>query len=95
MTFREKFHRTSEWHEKVIVIELYHLRMSVQNKRWSLSKTAQYFNVSIGLVSENLKLAKAIHDDVNFIKQPNRQEALKELRKHGNNGNTIRSSPSE
>ena len=78
MTYREKFHRSSLWHEKVTVIELYHLKMLSQGK-WNISDTANYFDVSLGLISENLKLAQAIHNDHTILNCKSRQEALRHL----------------
>lgn len=79
MTFREKYLKSEIWHEKAIVMEIYHLAMCQRIKGWTIGNTAQYFNVSIGLVSENLKLALAIHLDPVLIQSPNRQKALKRV----------------
>jgi len=64
-------------------MEIYHLAMSTRDKAWTISKTAQYFSSSIGLVSENLRLAQGLHTNSLLIKSPNRQEALKRLNGHG------------
>jgi hypothetical protein len=79
MTFKDRYDASKVWHEKAIVIELYHLTMHQQNKNWTLIKTAKYFHVSIGLVSENLRLADAIHYDAGILKCETRQDALKRL----------------
>lgn len=82
MTFLEKYQACETWHEKVIVMGLYHLAMSSRNKGWTLVKTAEDFGCSIGLVSENLKLAHAIHNNERLMKCSSRQEALKKLNGH-------------
>lgn len=69
-----------EWHGKALVMEIYHLAMCNKIKEWTVQKTATYFNVSIGLVSENLKLARAIHTDEKIIKSNSRQDALNKLK---------------
>lgn len=60
-------------------MEIYHLAMTQRVKGWTISETARYFGVSIGLTSENLKLAHAIHTTPTLIQFPNRQEALKRM----------------
>jgi hypothetical protein len=60
-------------------MELYHLAMSQREKGWTITKTAQQFNCSIGLVSENLKLASAIHIKPSLLKIESRQDALKRI----------------
>jgi hypothetical protein len=44
----------------------FHLRMKVKHYGWNQSHTARYFGVSIGLVSENLRLFKRYEDLINF-----------------------------
>lgn len=79
MTFKEKYEKCLKWHEKVLVIELYHLVQIHKNKNWTLSKTAEYFSISMGLVSENLKLASAIHQNERIMNLDTRQEALRRI----------------
>lgn len=83
MTFKDRYLREQTWHGRAIIMEIYHLAMSQREKNWTLTKTAEYFRVSIGLVSENLRLAHAIHLNPAFMQSPNRQEALKRLNGHG------------
>lgn len=61
---------------------LYHqtMRMNFANN-WKLSDTAEYFNVSIGLVSENIKLSNAIDEDIRLTKCKTRQQALNLIKK--------------
>jgi len=58
---------------------LFHLAMSHKEKSWTIAKTAQYFDVSVGLVSENIRLANAIHLNERILKCQSRQEALKRI----------------
>jgi len=81
MTFLEKYKSEDTWQGKAMIMEIYHLTMSNRTK-WTISQTAEHFQCSIGLVSENLKLAHAIHINENILKCKSRQEALKRL----NNG---------
>lgn len=52
-----------------------------KNQIWNLAKTAAVFNVSVGLVSENLKLANAIHLNEDVMNEPNRQAALDRIKR--------------
>lgn len=79
MTFLERYNQETTWHGKVMIMEIYHLAMSSRFKDWTISKTAKSFGVSIGLVSENLRLAHAIHVNEKFMKCESRQAALKLL----------------
>ena len=81
MTFQERYHSESTWHGKVLVMEIYHLVMITRDKDWTITKTAKDFDCSIGLVSENLKLANAIHRNDSILMCPTRQEALKRIPK--------------
>lgn len=86
MTFLEKYNQETTWHGKVLVMEIYHLAMTSRFRVWTVTKTAEHFGVSIGLVSENLRLASAIHDDTDLLEIPSRQQALRKLPKIRNNG---------
>lgn len=79
MTFLEKYQQCTTWHEKVTVMELYHLYGVLSVKKWTVGHTASYFEVSKGLVSENLKLASALHSNPKLLNAPNRQAALRKL----------------
>ena len=79
MNFRDRYNSEEVWFSKVIVMEIYHLTMRARIKKWTITNTAKYFNVSIGLVSENLKLAEAIHQNHALCDISTRQEALKRL----------------
>ena len=79
MTFPERYQQESTWHGKAMVMEIYHLTMTHHIKGWTIKLTAEHFGVSIGLVSENLKLAHALHINERLVKCETRQEALKKL----------------
>lgn len=87
MTFQERYNQETTWHGKVLVMEIYHLAMSHRVKGWTITRTAEYFECSIGLVSENLRLAHTIHVNEKILKCESRQDALKKLngRNHGAN----------
>lgn len=80
MTLFERYQSESTWQGKVLVMEIYHLAMIQRSKNWTLRDTATQFSCSIGLVSENLKLAGAIHTNEKLITYESRQEALRKLK---------------
>ena len=79
ITFFEKYHQTDSWYEKVIILEIYHCVRLSKNPQWTMGETAKDFNVSIGLVSENLRIAEAMHKDKDLINVGSRQKALIKL----------------
>ena len=80
MTFLEKYQICETWHEKAILMEIYHLAMLMSDKSWKVADTASHFNCSIGLVSENLRLAHYIHSDASILKCLSRVDALKKVK---------------
>lgn len=79
MTFTERYQQEDTWYGKVLVMGIYHTVMCQKNKAWTLHDTAEEFNVSIGLVSENLKLARALDMKTELINCKSRVEALRKL----------------
>lgn len=79
MTFLDKYRKETTWHGRAMVMEIYHLAQCQRIPRWTITKTAEYFQVSVGLVSENLRLANAIHVDATLTRLTHRQDALKVL----------------
>lgn len=80
MTFLERYSQATTWQEKCIIFEIFQFSMRNRyGKRWQLINTADYFGVSLALVSENLKLAEAIHTHKDFDKIVSRKQALKKL----------------
>jgi hypothetical protein len=65
--------KSKSWKRKIILISLYHNFNCMNEKNWRLSDTASYFHVSLGLVSENIKLFKNWDKVKNCA---NRKEAL-------------------
>ena len=62
MTYKEQYNDHTTWQEKVVIMNLFHCLQVATKKRWRMADTASYFDVSLSLVSENLKLAE--HLDV-------------------------------
>ena len=80
MTFLERYRQEQTWYGKVIVMELYHLVMTQKTKGWTIAATAGDFGVSISLVSENLKIADAMHKHPALINCASRVKALEKIR---------------
>jgi hypothetical protein len=84
MTFKEKYDSETIWHRKVLIVELFHLAQKnthrrSTDKKWTQRDTARVLGVSVGLISENLKLAKAIHKNDSILSCETRQEALEKI----------------
>lgn len=75
MTAKQKYDKAKTWQRKVTLISFYHLYMGLR-KQWTIRKTAKYFGISVGNVSESLRLAEHI-DKVKS--QPSRKKALEAL----------------
>ena len=61
---------------------LFHITMRERDPHWSVTSTANYFDCSIGLASENIKLADAIHSHPKILRCETRQDAIKFLGSH-------------
>lgn len=79
MTFKDRYDQETTWQGKATVMEIYHFAMTSRIEGWTVTLTAEHFQCSIGLVSENLRLARAMHYDDKITDTPTRQEALKKL----------------
>lgn len=79
MTFIERYRIEKSWQGKAQIMEIYHLAQCARNKKWTLGLTAEYFAVSIGLTSENIRLAERMHNDPILVKCPTRYQALNRM----------------
>jgi len=79
MTYREKFHNSTDWKSKVLTMEFFHLLRLTENKKWTMKNTANYFGVSLALVSENLMLAVGLREG-KLDDYPSRVKALEGLK---------------
>lgn len=78
MTYRNAYKRANKWQQRVRIIAVYHTVRSLKKKSWRVRDTANYFQLSIGNVSENLYLAENWSKIREFT---SRNKALKKLRK--------------
>jgi hypothetical protein len=78
MTYKEKYDQSDTWQEKAAIISQFHWYKSLKTDNWSMKKTAKYFDVSIGLVSENVTIIKNF-DKVKHMEF--RQQAIDYLRR--------------
>lgn len=83
-SFLERYMVEDTWYGKAAVMEIYHLTMCYRMKsikeNWTVMDTSKYFEVSVGLVSENLQLAEFAHLHPKIVNCKSRQEALKKLK---------------
>ena len=81
MTFLERYQKETTWWGKVIIMEIFHLHAISKNKDWTLGQTAEVFDCSVALVSENLKLAQAANKIPGIYNHETRASALAKLRR--------------
>lgn len=77
MTYKEKYESCETWQERAVIINLYHALQVAQRKHWTMRATAKYFGISLGHVSEDIKLAESISTLRNIS---TRKEALKSIK---------------
>jgi len=58
MTYKEQYQKHDTWQDRVRIMNLFHCLQVAKQKKWGMKETSVYFEVSIGLVSENLLLAR-------------------------------------
>jgi len=84
LRLKEEIKSERRWNMKCLAIFTYHTLMCAtrENKRtykWRVEDTASDLQLSIGFISESIKLAKALGTD-DKLKFMSRDEALKKLR---------------
>ena len=79
MTYKQKYYSCKTWHSKVLVMNLYFRLMNHIKGYFSVRAVAKYFGVSVGLTSENLKLAEKMDYKLRNFKT--RKDALYFIRK--------------
>jgi hypothetical protein len=57
VTFKQQFLLSETWQRKALTINLFHTYMIAKRKKWNMRLTARYFNISLGHVCEDIKLA--------------------------------------
>lgn len=67
MTFKERYDESEAWQRKVHIITTFHFLMKALNnsnnkRKWTLNLTADYFDISIGTVSESLLLMRNLKE---------------------------------
>lgn len=78
MEYFERYHREKNWYNKILLIEVFHMKCKSESG-WTITRTAEFFGVSVGLISENLALAETIHKYPDLINCESRQDALKKM----------------
>jgi hypothetical protein len=80
LSLLEQFKNEKRWQNKCLLLELIHLSMLRENEKWTAKDTAKLTKQSVGAVSENLALAKAVHDNTMVSAAKSRNSALKLLK---------------
>ena len=78
LTFKDKYNQCKTWQDRAICIALYHTIMLTKYPTWTITDTSKHFEVSIGLVSENIRLASEIDNGNKKVSECKyREDALK------------------
>jgi hypothetical protein len=82
----EQFNNETEWKDKCLLLELIHIKFRQTSGRkglrqWRIKDTARLLKLSVGLVSEDLQLARAIANELLDPTIKSRNQAIKELRR--------------
>jgi RecA-family ATPase len=73
----EKYNRSKTWRGRCRVIYLYHTIKIASHRKWSMRRTAKYFAVGVGTVSEAMLLCSNM-SEIQGIK--NRRAAVDHLK---------------
>lgn len=80
MNIKEQFENETDWRRKALLVELFHSIMLLRHgNEWNVRRTAKSIGKSVGLISENINLAKKIKDGT-LDKCESRNKALKLIR---------------
>jgi hypothetical protein len=61
MSLQEKFDSETDWRRKALIVELFHSMMLLKHgDAWNIKRTATILHKSVGLISENINIARAI-----------------------------------
>jgi len=78
-TYKEKYDDEKSWFKKVLILDSFHSLMIIKHgRKWTIYNTARSLEVSPALVSENLRIAEALRNGIEFR---NRSEAVKLTRR--------------
>jgi hypothetical protein len=75
--------RRRSWQENAGTIELYHIAKTLEDSIWTVRKTADALNRSIGSISEDLRLSLAIRIYPAVAEFKSRDQALEWLKATG------------
>jgi hypothetical protein len=78
-TYKEKYDNEKIWYKKILILDSFHSLMIIKHgKTWTIYNTAKSMEVSPALVSENLRIAEALRNGIEFR---NRAEAVRSTRR--------------
>ena len=60
--------RESIWYRKALLIDIIHNSYAIGNEHWTIKDTAHLLGMSTGLISEDLRLATAVRENVELEK---------------------------
>lgn len=76
MTLIEKYHEAKTWHERALILLVFH-NLMMSSGPWNIRMTAKRLDRSSGYVSEDIRLAECCKQHPEILQAPDRQSALK------------------
>jgi hypothetical protein len=80
----QKFYDEHRWKDRCLLLEIIHIKMKQQSaskkKKWNVKDTAKMLKLSVGAVSEDLRIAQAISNESLDSSIKSRNQAVKLLR---------------
>jgi hypothetical protein len=76
----ERFQKETDWKDKCLLLEIIHIKFKQSRRLWRIRDTARLLKLSVGLVSEDLQLARALTSEQIDNNVKSRNQAIKSLR---------------
>lgn len=76
MSYKLDYEMERRWDFKCLIISVYHHMHVIKNPHHRQQDTADYFCKSLATISEDLKIARALHDGLQFT---SRNDAIKRI----------------
>jgi hypothetical protein len=76
----QKFKDETDWKDKCLLLEIIHIKLRQSKRYWRIKDTAKALKLSVGAVSEDLQLARALTNELISPTIKSRNQAIKVLR---------------
>ena len=73
----KRFKDETDWRDKCLLLEIIHIKLRQTKRYWRIKDTARALKLSVGLVSEDLQLARALANELIDRDITSRNKAIK------------------